>query len=73
MRAGAGIRRISESAVMLLPQPDSPTSATTSPGAMRRFTPSTARTVPASVKMCVVRFSTDSKSAIALNAPGSAG
>jgi len=45
---GAGISRISESAVMVLPQPDSPTIPSVSPGARSKLTPSTARTAPTS-------------------------
>ena len=43
---GSGISRISESAVMLLLQPDSPTMATISPAATSKSTPSTALTIP---------------------------
>ena len=39
-----------ESPVMLLPDPDSPTMPTVSPGAIWKLTPSTARTTPASAK-----------------------
>ena len=46
---GSGIRRISDSAVMLLPQPDSPTMASVSPDATPKFTPSTALTMPCRV------------------------
>ena len=47
---GSGISRISESAVMLLPQPDSPTIARVSPAATSKSTPSTALTMPWRVK-----------------------
>jgi hypothetical protein len=40
----SGSNRISASAVMLLPQPDSPTNAKVSPRAIARLRPSTART-----------------------------
>ena len=43
---GSGIRRISDSAVMLLPQPDSPTIASVSWRASEKLTPSTALRVP---------------------------
>ena len=43
---GLGTSRISESAVMLLPQPDSPTIASVSPGASVKLMPSTAFTRP---------------------------
>ena len=46
---GSGIRRISDSAVMLLPQPDSPTIASVSPEATWKSTPSTALTMPCRV------------------------
>ncbi len=46
---GLGIRRISDSAVMLLPQPDSPTIASVSPEATWKSTPSTALTMPCRV------------------------
>ncbi len=47
---GSAISRISDSAVMLLPQPDSPTIASVSPRAIANDTPSTAFTVPLRVK-----------------------
>ena len=43
---GSGMSRISDSAVMLLPQPDSPTIARVSPEATWKSTPSTALTMP---------------------------
>ena len=46
---GSGIRRISDSAVMLLPQPDSPTIASVSPAATWKSTLSTALTMPCRV------------------------
>src|SRR6185312_7950591 len=42
--------RMIDSAVTLLPQPDSPTSPTVSPSAMSKLTPLTARTSPSLVK-----------------------
>ena len=54
MRPGgdAMSRRI-ESAVTLLPQPISPTTASVSPASTAKETPSTARTTPSRVKKCV--------------------
>src|SRR5262245_11105602 len=50
MRAGGmGRRRITENAVTLLPQPDSPTTPSVSPASMARSTPSTACTMPSYV------------------------
>ena len=46
MRPGGGTRRMMEAAVMLLPHPDSPTSARVSPGSRVRSTWSTARSTP---------------------------
>ncbi len=46
---GEAISRRIESAVTLLPQPDSPTTASVSPGWTRKETPSTARTTPSRV------------------------
>ena len=46
---GSGMSRISDSAVMLLPQPDSPTIARVSPEATWKSTPSTALTMPCRV------------------------
>jgi len=47
--AGTATSRMMDSALTLLPQPDSPTSATVSPSWMSQETPSTARTTPAEV------------------------
>ena len=47
---GLGTRRMIDRAVMLLPQPDSPTMPSVSPGRSSNDTPSTARTTPARVK-----------------------
>jgi hypothetical protein len=49
MRPGGRIRRKSESAVTDLPQPDSPTRPTVSPGAIAKLMPSTERATPDSV------------------------
>ena len=53
IRAASGSRRSSESAVMLLPEPDSPTSPSVSPSRIWKLTPSTARVTPHFVKRCV--------------------
>ena len=59
MRAGGiGSRRRIDIEVTLLPQPDSPTIASVSPGITSKLTPSTARTTPSRVWKCVFRFST---------------
>src|SRR5260370_641219 len=52
---GEGTRRSTDSAVTLLPQPDSPTIARVSPGMTWNETPSTARTTPSRVKNQVLR------------------
>src|SRR5689334_17375130 len=54
---GDGTKRSTESAVTLLPQPDSPTTARVSPAPTSKETPSTARTTPSRVKKCVRRSS----------------
>src|SRR5919201_2853548 len=48
-----------ESAVTLLPHPDSPRSATVSPSSMSQETSSTARTIPPEVENWVTRDCTD--------------
>src|SRR5581483_9168061 len=55
---GEGIRRMIERAVTLLPEPDSPTSATVSPASMSKDTSSTAVSRPRSVLKRVVRLRT---------------
>src|SRR3546814_260457 len=50
-----GISRRMERAPTDLPHPDSPTMATVSPSPTLYEIPSTARTVPADVKKCVLR------------------
>ena len=55
MRPGASINPMIEYAVIDLPDPDSPTSATTSPRATSKLTSSTARTTPPRVKKWVRR------------------
>src|SRR5215475_14456595 len=63
---GCGMSRMIESAVTLLPQPDSPTTPSVSPLSMWKSTPSTARTTPSSVKKWVLSPRTSSsRSAIA--------
>ena len=52
-----------ESEVTLLPQPDSPTTASVSPGDTEKETPSTARTTPSRVKKWVLRPSISSRGA----------
>ena len=59
-RPFSGSRRISASAVMLLPQPDSPTSANVSPRSIARRKPSIARTSPASASSATFRSSMSS-------------
>src|SRR5216683_8231193 len=68
---GSGTSRMSESAVTLLPQPDSPTIARVSPGASEKLMRSTALTTPRRVKKNVCRSSTASKASDA--ADGAAG
>ena len=47
---------MTESAVTLLPQPDSPTMPSVSPAAIEKLTPSTARVTPSSAKKYVRRL-----------------
>ena len=65
IRPGGSIRPRIESPVTLLPEPDSPTSPTTSPAATSNDTPSTAFTTPARVKKWVARSRTSSSALIA--------
>ena len=60
---GCGMRRMSDSAVTLLPQPDSPTMPSVSPAATWNETPSTAWTTPSCVKNWVWRSVTSRRSA----------
>jgi hypothetical protein len=60
MRPFSGSRRSSASAVMLLPQPDSPTSAKVSPRSMARLRPSSARSTPSSASSSTSRRSMSS-------------
>src|SRR5262249_50382009 len=58
---GSGTSRISDNAVMLLPQPDSPTIASVSCGVSEKLTPSTALTTPWRRSKNVCSPSTSSK------------
>src|SRR3954453_7150935 len=58
-----------ESAVTLLPDPDSPTIPRVSPSSRVKDTPSTAFTTPSGVKNWVLRFLTCSSSAINFHFP----
>ncbi len=61
--------RITDIMVTLLPEPDSPTMPSTSPGSSVNETPSTALTTPSSVRNETLRFLTSSRwSAIAMPA-----
>src|SRR5829696_8987783 len=60
---GAETSLITDSAVIDLPHPDSPTSPSSSPSPRWKLTPSTARTTPARVGNCVIRFLTSSRCA----------
>src|SRR5215813_370521 len=65
-----------ESEVTLLPQPDSPTTASVSPTDTENETPSTARTTPSRVKKCVCKSSISSSGlglAIGLHVASKAG
>src|SRR5207237_5512699 len=61
IRPGSGTRRSTDRAVIVLPQPDSPTTPSVSPASMCSETPSTARTTPREVKNWVCSASTFSK------------
>src|SRR5579884_717252 len=58
---GLAIRRMTESAVTLLPQPLSPTTPNVSPGFMVKVTSLTALTTPLLVKKYVLRLLTSSR------------
>src|SRR5262245_26973820 len=60
---GDATSRNTESEVTLLPQPDSPTTASVSPCPTENETPSTARTMPSRVKKWVLSSSTSSSAA----------
>src|SRR5690348_4879724 len=70
MRLCSCSRRITDSAVTLLPEPDSPTRPSVSPGCTVKLTPSTARTTPASVSKYVRRSRTSSSGLRILATPG---
>ena len=55
MRPGRPMSRRIDSAVMLLPQPDSPTTPSVSPSSIEKLTPSTALTTPSWVKKWVAQ------------------
>src|SRR5687767_14175171 len=59
-RPGGSTRPRIEKPVTVLPQPDSPTRPSTSPGRTSKLTPSTARTTPARVMKWVFRSWTSS-------------
>ncbi len=61
MRPVSGSRRMSESAVIVFPDPDSPTIAKVSPRRISKSTPSTARTAPPGESSTVLRFRTLSR------------
>src|SRR4051795_818423 len=62
---GSRISRMMDITVTLLPDPDSPTMPSTSPGEMSNETPSTARTSPSSVRKETRRSRTSSSGASA--------
>src|SRR3954471_1898519 len=66
-----GKSRMIESAVTLLPQPDSPTMPSVSPGETSNDTPSTARVTPSSVKKKVARSRTESSGVMLGASPSS--
>src|SRR5215207_832252 len=69
IRPGGSTSPISEKPVTLLPEPDSPTSPSTSARASENDTLSTALTTPALVKKWVVKFSTSRMGSVMGNAP----
>src|SRR3954465_15255563 len=64
---GCGTRPMMESAVTLLPQPDSPTMPRVRPRSRRKSTPSTARTWPRSPSKAVRSPRTSSRASVACN------
>src|SRR5205823_5506610 len=66
---GCGTSRSSDRLVMVLPEPDSPTMPSVSPGATVKLTPSTALTTPRRVKKYVRRSSTCSSGCTTLDLP----
>src|SRR5262245_15311881 len=67
MRSGS--RRSTDSAVTLLPQPDSPTMPSVSPGPTWNETPATARLTPSSVTKSVLRSLTSSRGGMLTSPP----
>src|SRR6185295_5519101 len=68
---GLAIRRMTESPVTDLPDPDSPTITRVSPLAMAKESPSTARSLPPSVANSTWRSSTSSSGSPAIGPSGS--
>ena len=64
MALGSLIRRITDIIVTLLPDPDSPTIPSTSPGETENETPSTAPTLPASVRKVTCKSRTSSSGSV---------
>src|ERR1700737_3607817 len=63
IRPGSGTSRRMENAVIVFPEPDSPTIPTVSPRATLKLIPSTAWTIPREVKNCGPRSSTRNRGA----------
>src|SRR5713226_1823356 len=63
IRPGSGTSRRMEKAVIVFPEPDSPTIPTVSPRPTLKLMPSTAWTIPREVKNCVRRSSTRNRGA----------
>jgi hypothetical protein len=72
IRPFGGSRPTSDSAVVVLPQPDSPAIPSASPFASRKLTPSTALTVPDSIENSTRRSSTSRSGAPVTARRGSA-
>src|SRR6266851_3722580 len=64
IRPGSGTSRRMEKAVIVFPEPDSPTMPTVSPRPTLKLIPSTAWTIPREVKNCVRRSSTRKRGAV---------
>src|SRR5262249_62318822 len=69
MTFGSVISRITDIIVTLLPDPDSPTIPTTSPSPTVKETPSTARTIPSSVRNETWRSLTSSRGSAGISGP----
>src|SRR5262249_20793996 len=69
MTFGSVISRITDIIVTLLPDPDSPTIPTTSPSPTVNETPSTARTIPSSVRNETWRSLTSSRGSAGISGP----